>query len=77
MKRVRKYIKEHTKILALIVLPHLAFQVTGASNEGNLIFLEKVKDPPSDYPTYIDWARYVAFDTTSRKIPQNELNDIY
>lgn len=76
MKRLRKYIKEHTKILALIGLPHLAFQVTGANNEGNLIFLEKVEDVPKDYPIYIDWASYVGFDTTGRKIPENELEDI-
>ena len=76
MKKVRKYIREHTKILVLIGLPHLAFQVTGANNEGNLIFLEKVRDIPKDYPIYIDWARYIGFDTTGRKMPENELEDI-
>jgi len=76
MKDLRKYIKKHTKIVALIGLPHLAFQITGANNEGNLLFLEKVKDVPKDYPIYIDWAHYVGFNTTGKKISQNDLNDI-
>jgi len=87
MVGLRAYIKRYTKILALIALPHLAFQITGANNEGNLLFIEKVRHPPPlgkeedetplpDYPIYIDWARYVGFNTTGRKIAENELNDI-
>lgn len=76
MRRLRDYIKKNTRILSLIALPHLAFQVTGANNEGNLIFLEKMETIPEDYTIYIDWARYVGFNTTGKKIPQNELRDI-
>lgn len=74
--RLRALIKEHCKVLALVALPYPAFAVSGATNEGNLIFIQKVKEPPEDYDVFIDWARYVGFDNTGKKIPQNDLPDI-
>jgi type I restriction enzyme M protein len=75
-KACRDLIKKNTKILALIGLPHPAFRASGANNEGNLLFIEKMDKPPVDYDIYIDWARYVGFDDTGRKISFNDLNDI-
>jgi len=75
-KECRKMIRENTKILALIGLPHPAFKVSGANNEGNLLFIEKTENPPEDYAIYVDWARYVGFDNTGRKLVNNDLPDI-
>jgi len=85
-KECRKMIRENTKILALIGLPHPAFRVSGANNEGNLLFIEKLKKSPKnkentdrspeDYEIYIDWARYVGFDSTGRKLIYNDLPNI-
>ena len=44
--RIREIIRTKTKILALIALPHDAFRVSGANNEGNLMFLERMENPP-------------------------------
>ena len=73
MKRVRNYIKAHTKILALIGLPHLAFQVTGANNEGHLLFIEKIAEVPEDYEIFIDWATDIGFDSMGRKTGRSDL----
>lgn len=75
-KKCREMIKEHTKIIALIGLPHPAFKASGANNEGNLLFIEKMSKPPEDYDIYIDWARFVGFDSTGRKLVFNDLPDI-
>lgn len=75
-KACRELIKKNTKILALIGLPHPAFRASGANNEGNLLFFEKTDKPPVDYDVYIDWARYVGFDDTGRKLLSNDLNGI-
>ncbi|HUW48848.1 MAG TPA: N-6 DNA methylase, partial [Patescibacteria group bacterium] len=87
-KKCREMIKQNTKILALIGLPHPAFRASGANNEGNLLFIEKIDrpptddkhpedyKPPTDYNIYIDWARYVGFDNTGRKLVFNDLRDI-
>jgi type I restriction-modification system DNA methylase subunit len=75
--RLRTLIRENCKITALIALPYSAFAVSGATNEGNLLFFEKMKNPPEDYQIYIDWARYVGFDNTGRKTPdKNDLHEI-
>lgn len=76
MKQLRDYIRKHVKILALIGLPHLSFQVTGANNEGSLLFIEKVREVPEDYKIFIDWAGEVGFDATGKTIAQNDLPDI-
>jgi len=76
LKRLRDYIRANTKIIGLIGLPHLSFQVSGANNEGNLLFLEKVENVPEDYEIFIDWAEEVGFDATGRKTPKNDLSDI-
>ena len=76
MKPLRDYIRAHTKILALIGLPHLAFQVSGANNEGHLLFIEKVESVPKDYGIFIDWASHVGINTIGQKIEQNDLLDI-
>lgn len=80
-KECRKMIRKNAKILALIGLPHPAFRVSGANNEGNLLFIEKTDEcpedeTPEDYEIYIDWARYVGFDNTGRKLVFNDLHDI-
>jgi type I restriction enzyme M protein len=75
-KKCREMIKKNTKILALIGLPHPAFRASGANNEGNLLFIEKMDDPPEDYDIYIDWARFVGFDNTGRKLVFNDLREI-
>lgn len=74
--RTRKMLREKTKITALIALPHPAFRVSGANNEGNLIFFERTDKPPADYDIFIDWAQYVGFDDTGRKLPYNDLPTI-
>jgi SAM-dependent methyltransferase len=76
MRRVRTYIKSHAKITALIGLPHLAFQVTGANNEGHLLFMEKTKAIPNDYRIFVDWATDVGIDTMGRKTGRNDLTAI-
>lgn len=76
LRPLRDYIRKHTKIIAVIGLPAPAFEVSGAHNEGNLLFIEKVKEVPSDYNIFVDWASYVGFDSTGRKIKQNDLPDI-
>ena len=75
--KIRNLIKEKTKILSIIALPHDAFRISGANNEGNLLFLERVKKPQKDYTIYIDWASHVGFDATGRKIPENDLPKIF
>jgi type I restriction enzyme M protein len=76
MERVRDYIKEHVKILALVGLPHLTFQVTGANNEGHLLFIEKVKEIQYNYPIFIDWAVHVGIDAVGRKTGHDDLPSI-
>lgn len=76
MQRLRDHILENTQITHLIGIPHLAFQITGANNEGDLIFFTKKSNPPKDYQIYVDWANYIGFDTTGRKIRENDLNEI-
>ena len=73
MKALRDYICQHTKIVALVGLPHLAFQVSGANNEGHLLFIEKVKEVPPDYTIFIDWAEGVGIDSVGHKIERNDL----
>lgn len=73
MKHVRDYIKSHSKIIGLVGIPHLAFQISGANNEGHLLLLEKVDDVPDDYPIFIDWATAVGIDSIGQKIEQNDL----
>jgi type I restriction enzyme M protein len=76
LKGLRDYLKAHTKILALVGLPHLAFQVSGANNEGHLLFIEKVETPPKDYTIFIDWANDVGIDSVGRKTEHNDLLDV-
>lgn len=76
LRPLRDYIRSKTKIIGIIGLPHLSFQVSGANNEGNLLFLEKVKEVPEDYNIFIDWAGDVGFDATGKKTGENDLNDI-
>jgi type I restriction enzyme M protein len=75
MQKLREHVKKTCKIIAMIGIPHLAFQITGANNEGNLIFLEKMT-PPADYPIFIDWASYIGIGSTGKKILNNDLNAI-
>ena len=77
MVPLRDYIREKCKIIALIGLPHLSFQVSGANNEGSLLFIEKVLNVPEDYDIFIDWAGEVGFDPTGRKISENDLDRIF
>lgn len=76
MEQLRNYIRTHCKITALIGLPHLSFQVSGANNEGSLLFIEKVEEVPEDYNIFIDWAGEVGFATTGKKKSENDLDDI-
>lgn len=76
MKRVRDYIKAHVKIMALVGLPHLAFQVSGANNEGHLLFIQKVDRLPADYNIFIGWASDVGFDAMGKKTGQSDLPNI-
>ena len=76
MKNLRDYIKKNVKITALIGLPHLAFQISGANNEGHLLFIEKVQDLPQDYDIFIDWAADIGFDSVGRKTQRNDLTGI-
>lgn len=76
LKRVRDYIKANCRILALIALPEPAFVVSGAHNEGNLLFIQKVKEIPKDYDFFIDWAENVGFDATGREYSKNDLPKI-
>lgn len=76
MKDVRDYIKKNAKIIALVGLPHLAFQVSGANNEGHLLFLEKAETIPGDYNIFIDWANNVGIDTVGRKTGKNDLLEV-
>ncbi len=76
MKDLRDYICQHAKIIALIGLPHLAFQVSGANNEGHLLFIEKVEKVPPDYTIFIDWAGEVGINSVGHKIERNDLVDV-
>ncbi|HUY14385.1 MAG TPA: N-6 DNA methylase [Terriglobia bacterium] len=73
MTRLRDYIRKHTRIVALVGLPHLAFQISGANNEGHLLFIEKVEKVPDDYPIFIDWAVEIGIDSVGRKTGRNDL----
>jgi type I restriction enzyme M protein len=76
MSSLREYIFRNSRILAIVGLPRPAFRVSGANNQGNLIFLQKMTNPPDDYEIFIDWASAVGFDSTGKKIPRNDLTDI-
>jgi len=76
MRPLRDYIRKHVKILALVGLPHLAFQISGANNEGHLLFIEKVDTVPADYKIFIDWASIVGIDSIGRKVDRNDLEDV-
>ena len=76
MKSLRHYICQHTKIIALVGLPHLAFQISGANNEGHLLFIEKLEKVPADYTIFIDWAGEVGIDSVGHKIERNDLVDV-
>jgi type I restriction enzyme M protein len=76
LKRVRDHIKANVKILAIVGLPHLSFQVTGANNEGHLLFIQKVEKIPEDYPIFIDRATHVGIDAIGRQTGQSDLSTI-
>src|SRR5208282_1652399 len=76
LKDTREFIKKNCKIIALIALPQQAFVVSGAHNEGSLLFLEKVAKVPDEYDIFIDWAENVGFDATGREYPKNDLTEI-
>jgi type I restriction enzyme M protein len=76
LRFVRDYIKHNCKITALIALPEAAFIVSGAHNEGSLLFLERTDEIPDDYEIFIDWAENVGFDATGRVYPTNDLDAI-
>lgn len=75
LRPLRDYIRSKTKIIGIIGLPHLSFQVSGANNEGNLLFLEKVREVPEDYDIFIDWVGDAGFDATGKKTEKNDLKD--
>jgi hypothetical protein len=50
--------------------------VSGANNEGNLLFLEKVREVPKDYDIFIDWVGDVGFNATGKKTEKNDLLDV-
>lgn len=76
LRPLRDYIRANTKIIGIIGLPHLSFQVSGANNEGNLLFLEKVREVPKDYDIFIDWVGDVGFDATGKKTEKNDLPEV-
>ncbi|MEX2109082.1 MAG: N-6 DNA methylase [Gemmatimonadaceae bacterium] len=73
MKPLRDHIRENAKIIALVGLPHIAFQISGANNEGHLLFIEKVDSVPKDYTIFIDWAGQVGIDSVGKKTDRNDL----
>jgi type I restriction enzyme M protein len=76
MSSIRDYIKKNVKITGLVGLPHLAFQVTGANNEGHILFIEKTSEIPDDYDIFIDWAMSVGINSVGHKTDKNDLNSI-
>jgi type I restriction enzyme M protein len=76
MEPLRNFIRKHTQIIALIGLPHLAFQISGANNEGHLLFIERVDKVPADYTIFIDWAGEIGMDSVGKKTGRNQLLDV-
>jgi len=76
LRRVREYLYRNTKILAIIGLPDYAFTHTGTSVKGALLFFEKAKKIPGDYPIFMAVAENIGYDSTGREVSYNDLDDI-
>ena len=75
-RTLRKYIFEHTEILALIKLPRTAFHHTDCGILGDLMFLKKVDKPRDQYDVFIGWADEVGYNTLGHNVDENDLPEL-
>lgn len=75
LQYVRDYIIQHSKILAVISLPHHTFVPSGAGVKPSLLFLEKSIPSKNNYQVFMGVAKHVGYDAR-RKPDKNDLNDI-
>jgi type I restriction enzyme M protein len=72
LARVRDYIRRHTRLVAVIELPDWAFQPSGTSVRGSLLFLQRVKAVPSSYRVFMKKVWEIGFDSTGRPTERND-----
>lgn len=76
-QQVRRWIKEHYKINAIISLPEFAFKQSGAGIRTSILIAEKKKniDTNDDYGVFLAVAHNIGYDAVGNEKP-NELNNI-
>lgn len=72
LKRVRDYIKQHARILAVIELPDWAFIPSGTSVRGSLLFVQKLAQPPGEYDVFMKRVENIGFTSTGRPTNEND-----
>lgn len=76
LRRVRDFIRAHSRILAVIELPDWAFIPSGTSVRGSLLFLERSPSPPHSYRLFMKRVEHVGYTSTGRVDPTNELETV-
>lgn len=76
LKYARTYIKKHSKILALIALPHWAFRPTGTGVRGSLVFIQKMANVPKEYEVFIRRIDNIGYDSKGRSA-QDDFDKIW
>ena len=71
--RVRDYLRENTRILAVVELPEWAFAPSGTNVRGSLLFIRKEVTGKTDYPVFVKKVEHIGFTSTGRPVRENEL----
>lgn len=78
LQKVRDFLMEKSKILAVVSLPQFAFSHYGAGVKSSLVFIRKKgkNEKIGDYPIFMAMADSIGYDATGRKCPQNDFDKI-
>ena len=75
LKRIRNFILEKTKIIAVISLPQFAFRPVGSGMKTSLLFLKKKEDESDEdinYEVFLGGVERIGYDSTNR----TDINDL-
>lgn len=78
LQKVRDFLMEKAKILAVVSLPQFAFSHYGAGVKSSLVFIRKKSknEKIGDYPIFMAIADSIGYDAAGRKCPQNDFDEI-
>ncbi len=78
LQYVRDFLMENTQILAVVSLPHFAFNHYGAGVKSSLVFVRKKRksEKLSNYAIFMAIADHIGYDSTGRKDSINDFDKI-